>query len=91
MNEMMERMTRAIFASADDRWCDWPTPDHPECVRMALAAIRAIREPTDAMVTAGNVMVYSDDMACGINALGCDSSGETSTECWRAMIDEALR
>lgn len=42
MNEMVERVKRAIFASADDRWCDWSTPDHPECVRMAQAAAGAV-------------------------------------------------
>lgn len=55
------------------------------------AVLKELRNPTDAMVKAGNVTVYSDDMACGINALRCDGDGETSTECWQAMSDEAMK
>lgn len=49
MSEMFERVAKAIFVAADDATNTWPTPSHPECQRMARAAIAAMREPTESM------------------------------------------
>ena len=37
----LEAAARGIFAAADDTHNFWPTPEHPECRRMARAAIAA--------------------------------------------------
>jgi hypothetical protein len=44
MSDMVERVAVAIFVAADDSHNTWPTPEHPECVRMAQAAIAVARE-----------------------------------------------
>lgn len=46
MNEGLNRVATALFAAASDRWCDWPTQEHPECARMAEAAVRAMQNWT---------------------------------------------
>ena len=50
-------------------------PDRLIWVRKARAAIKAMREPTAAM----------------INCDGVDCGERTATKMWRSMIDEALR
>lgn len=77
MNEMFERVKRAVFVAAADRWCDWPTPDHPECVKIASTVLQAMREPTEAMTHAAFDAV--------IIAVG------QPEHCWKAMIDAALK
>ncbi|UFS83223.1 hypothetical protein LPB79_13300 [Rhizobium sp. T136] len=47
--------------------------------RFARAAIKAMREPSEAMVEAGNLPVWDDSVTVGL-----------SEEIWPAMIDAAL-
>ncbi len=68
MSEMVERVARAMLEDSDFKhWIDWESA--------ARAAISAMREPTDAMVSAGLKLVDWN--------LGADDA-------WRAMIDAAL-
>ncbi len=53
-----------------------------EYERKARAVIAAMREPTEAMVDAGN--------ANGLNYWRCDPPTADAEASWRAMIDEAL-
>lgn len=74
MSEMVERVTGAISAAMDS---DGSYPDGSLNVRaLAIAAVKSMREPTDAMVDEGNAWLDSDHPA--------DAS-------WRAMIDEILK
>lgn len=79
-DDMVERVARAIFVSADDEHNTWPTPDHPECMKMARAALAAMRDPTEAMKAVEGVhWDYSCHVCGGLK------------EGWQAMIDEALK
>ena len=89
MNEMIERVARAIIL---DAWpdTDWDyvkrIPNHPLWtggISHARVAIAAMREPTDEMVNHGSDTVDSDN---------CYIVGERVTvEVWQTMIDQALR
>lgn len=78
MNEMIERIARAIHATKDDMTVyPWWHGNVDQCRlsrALARAAITAMREPTDGMVIAG----------CHHENLG-DMAGR-----WQAMIDKAL-
>ena len=78
MSEMLERVKVAIFVSADDAHNTWPTPDHPECVKMARAVLEAMRKPTAYMTLVG------------AECHGLINYGATE-KAWEAMIDMALR
>ena len=67
MNEMINRVAKAIALR-----------DTTDEFAMARAAIEAMREPTDKMLSAAD---YSGSLEEGSSALGC----------WQAMIDEALK
>ncbi|WIW90949.1 hypothetical protein K3M67_18040 (plasmid) [Sphingobium sp. V4] len=74
----IERAARAMYESVQPEW-DWDDPDAELLRRMyrdnARAAIGAIREPTDAVVSAGyNELVRYNSAA----------------DAWRAMIDVIL-
>lgn len=59
-------------------FCDDPRTDHPqkcECRLAARAAIEAMREPSEAMLAAGDYVALD---------------GDVSKKMWRAMIDAAL-
>ena len=59
-----------------------------DSVIRARLAITAMREPTEAMITAGH---ESGQWGPGV-ALADDALDDaTSDTCWRAMIDEALK
>ena len=66
MNEMIERVTKAIEKCRID--CYGTDED------IAIAAITAMREPTEDMVN-----------------VACDGPSERARECWKCMIDEALK
>jgi len=69
--DMIERAARALWEMGDAGvWEDWI----PE-VRAVLAAIR---EPSEAMIAAGEQAPCHDD------------KGDESTPVWQAMIDAAL-
>lgn len=81
MTNMIERVARAIYEE-DDPWHKaWPWPDLNVSQgsadvyrRIAEAAIKAMREPTDEMITAGFLL--------------CDEEGTRII--WTDMIDAAL-
>lgn len=92
MNEMVERVARALIAVAEhgldtdpDRVVDdaYQNPSHPawqDYVEDARHAIAATREPTETMLLAG---------------LEVESSIHGVPQCagliWRAMVDDALK
>jgi hypothetical protein len=93
MDEMVERVARAILAAAGQ--ANSPSIqndlDHPATASMyakryARAAITAMREPTVAMRQAGDVAQMATD---GIDA-GFQIAMDSGVP-WRAMIDAALR
>ena len=87
--EMVERVARAIDPFAWE-WIDFTQANNPthmalqrtieHQLQQARAAIVAMREPTDAMVEAGNYDAFPDGHGCGPIA-----------SAWREMIDEALK
>lgn len=76
MSEMIERVALAI-SGGDDPASILKIHRH-----RARAAIKAMREPTEAMVTAG---AGAEDHEFGVIGL------QPATEAWRLMIDEALK
>ena len=90
MNEMVERVARAMVANlqSDDQRPGLIMPSDPlDCMMidgsvnmlsLARAAIAAMQEPTEAMLTAG-------DLAVGYN----DYDGAVGA-CWKAMLAAAL-
>ena len=72
--EMEERVARAL----DERISGW-FGDRVEAtlntLDLAREAIRAIREPTDAMIDAGTKVTFEDE--------------DRLTDMWQAMIDKA--
>lgn len=76
MNEMVERVARAIYESGWDlTWENAPEHVKDDARRDARAGIEAMREPTEGMGRAG-------DAVAGIFR---------SRSTWRDMIDEALK
>lgn len=74
-NELLDRVKTVIFVMAPD--VGWPNQDHPRCEYIARACIKAMREPTEAMIAA------IDDGV--IIAIG------TAASAWKVAIDEALK
>lgn len=74
---MLKRVAAGIYA-ADRTSVDWP-------YKMARAAIAAMREPTEAMVIAGEDVIFDEDREYEGSEL---SKLPTA---FRAMIDEALK
>lgn len=72
MSEMVARVTRALQA------CEPAQIGQRTGQRLARAAIEAMREPTDEMLSAGSAA-----------AEACDEGWETNAT-WRAMIDVAV-
>ena len=77
--KLVEKMARAI---ADHMCCD-PEKDWPLFELTALAALKAMREPSEAMVDAGYASPGWDDT-------GCSDRGDASN-CFTAMIDAAIK
>ncbi|WP_313326297.1 hypothetical protein [Sphingobium yanoikuyae] len=89
MSEMIERVAKAIYEE-DDPWHKaWPWPNLNESQgspepyrRIAAAAIKAMREPTNFM------LVEATENAGPIDCCSVDEKG--AKEVWQAMIDAAL-
>lgn len=85
MNEMVERVARAIYYAGwpepptmpRNRWEALSDEERALCRRMARAAIAAMREPTEEMVDAAG-----SDLA--------DCENDQIIAAFRAMIDAAL-
>lgn len=75
---MIERAARAMYDNVQPDW-EWDDPDAELLRRMyrdnARAAIRALREPSDAVTSAGHDALLSHN-----------SAGNA----WRAMVDAVL-
>ncbi len=80
MSEMIERAARAIATSLEVSPESWR--DH---VDEARAVIQAMREPTEAMIRAGEGEIFEH------RANADDWALQATKEGWEAMIDEALR
>ena len=75
MTTMIERVARAI-----DECQEWPAKTYR--ARMAMAAIEAMREPSERMISEGESLA-----SIGI---GKPSDDEALPRVWRGMIDTAL-
>lgn len=73
MSEMVERVATAMARAAKDNW-DIPPQSEQTWRELARAAIEAMREPTEAMLSAGEPWSESNGL----------------WRSWGAMIDEAL-
>lgn len=83
MTDMIERVARAICAhDGKPAFDDRVEREQRRFRNAAFIAIAAMREPTEAMVEAGGLEVFScsDD----------DPSAEKAAAAWPAMIDAAL-
>jgi len=91
VNEMVERVARAMFRAldADPRFVGRAdlTPEHPGWAQycyQARAAIEAMREPSHEMVERGTIATLRLQ-------LGKDADAWDATRsCWSKMIDGAL-
>ena len=95
MSDMVERAVRAMCDVMGEPPCDYPACGcgaDALLVRQALAAIAAMREPSEGMVAAMNDEItngvrtegYSDENQYGVY----EPDDEAAP--WRAMIDAAL-
>lgn len=92
MSELVERVARAICKSRfmnggnedDDGWDDLPKAHKQQRLIEARAAIEAMREPTEAMIDAGEPEFY--EWMFGQE----DWTRPMVPQGWRAMIDAAL-
>lgn len=90
MNEMIERVARAIYAAQwNDPHCAPPIPfedavqdPRHSLVEMAKAAIEAMREPTKAMLEAANTVIVGDFI---------EHKSDEAYLYYRAIIDAALQ
>jgi hypothetical protein len=79
-DSMVERVARAICPFSQ------PCPDVCDpCASKARAAIAAMREPTEEMISAGEGQVWEYDHGWGISASG------VTVLAWETMIDAALK
>jgi hypothetical protein len=78
MNEMIEKVARALSAAEDGNEENWRsfTPD-------ARAAISAMREPTEAMANAGGLAINADEDVLAVTA-------QEARQAFTAMLDAAL-
>ena len=82
---MIKRVADAVVAEITDQTGTMPVRDasfHTQAVKVARAAIEAMREPTEAMVKIGDEH-QTDELGnpCPMSAASV----------WRAMADEALQ
>jgi hypothetical protein len=91
MSEMVERVARAAYFAGegisdafnpihDSHWAHWWVVDREVHEAMARAAIEAMREPTEAMVEAGDQAMTSELLVPG----DCEYP-------WINMLSEALK
>lgn len=84
-SEMVERVAGALHAAHAE--VGWPADECETCDKLARAAIEAMREPTEAMIRAGEPVVY--DCYSLEPGEGLDENPALPT--WQAMIDAALQ
>lgn len=84
--DMIEKIAKAMCEANGTIWGGPRGEDDPDFLlvklsymRMARAAIEAMREPTEAMLKAGDLPGWDDSVSIGL-----------SGEVWQAMIDAAL-
>lgn len=87
MSEMVERVRDAI-EMAIHKAGGFQLMSQQGGNSVARAAIKAMREPTEAMTKAGNIeIVTPGDEEDHLTDLDDEEAGQ----CWQAMIDEALK
>ena len=92
MSEMIERVAKAIYEE-DDPWHKaWPWPNLNESQgspepyrRIAAAAIRAMRDPSDAILD-----VMHDRIQILVDPAKRTADIQNNRDLWQAMIDAAL-
>lgn len=95
MSGMVERVARAVLAfmveedPSTTSWDNAPVQGREGLMRLARVAIKAMREPTEAMIDAVDVSGETD--AGGGNNATYLVGKEEAAAVWRAMIDEALK
>lgn len=100
MSDPIEKVAQAIFAF-DEHWCRlgadvWetaPAAQKEKCRRMAMAAVKALREPTEAAKYKGDIAFQKAygpsrgiDHGESIGPVGTENIADV----WRAMIDALL-
>lgn len=89
MSEMIERVARAIYGDSFPEWKDIDAAPRTKAifVDMALAAIDAMRDPTEDMIIVGdeNILETLNDHTFAL------SFKTPSFKCWQGMIDAALK
>ncbi|WP_069335548.1 hypothetical protein [Sphingobium yanoikuyae] len=93
MSEMIERVAKAIYEE-DDPWHKaWPWPDLNESQgspepyrRIAAAAIKAMREPSEAMIIAMTEVPCDEATPGGV----LFNTGTEAKAIWQSAIDAAL-
>lgn len=93
MSEIIERAARAAYEkfneglipSLEPAWCNLSPDFRDRLVEAHRAAIEAIREPSAAMIKAGDLRLIK---MTDYSVPGLGESGATS---YRRMIDEALK
>jgi hypothetical protein len=87
MNEIIERVARAIRGKHLCEWCStnrgYSLPADCCCYDAARAALAELREPTEAMLDGARDW--------SINKNGRGVGNDQATGCWQAMVDAALK
>lgn len=87
MSEMIERIAQAALALDDTIWVG----DNQMLYfrRVAVAALEAMREPTDEMIAVMAAYDWSRDRFVPPRLMR--PFEDDAADCWREMIDEALK
>lgn len=90
--DMVERVARAIGREVYEY--DVNPAETPRvwknCLRMARAAIEAMRAPTQHMLVLGSCYEDPEERYAGDIKLGIKAEGAIAGEVWQAMLDGAL-
>lgn len=86
MNEMVERAAIAVCPWNGKKVVGCPTSCRA-CLSTAIAAFRAMREPTEGMCAAGQKVNNLSDEPGAFEFLSRDEM----TAAWQAMVDEMLK
>lgn len=98
MNEMIERVARAIdpliwkLADKQPEYRDRDANKIRESLQSARAAIKAMREPTEAMVAVGcEELPWGDEHGSVVSELDAQWRREALMPIWDGMLNEALK
>lgn len=86
---MDESMVKRVADAIDDKLSDFPEMGRARIERLARTAIEAMREPTEAMLKAGEIPTRQIQLGNGTFATGL-GFGACAWSMWPRMIDAAL-